>query len=521
MISKKAVFYSAMVLTFSNTLLQILGFIYRIIISRMAGAEGMGVYQLIFPYYNIIMGITVSGLTTAISRLSAEKHALLGDSGVRRLVFLSMKVFLALYLCIFVFSYTCSDWIAGSLLGDIRTKWGVLLLLPCLFFTGFENIFKASFYGTNRVIPPSVSELLEQTVRIIAVALFLYAVPSRDPAVTTALIVAGMIVSELFSSGILTFFFQKYIKRQPSGKKVKGLLRDIFAIAVPLSAGGLVINFLSSVNKIIIPQRLMLSGLGQKESLEAFGILFGMTLPLLTMPSVFITSLSTTIMPRISKSLALRNYGDVQRKITKTIHVTSLLVMPIIAIMIPLGDTLCGLLYRQPLAARHIVPLGVSVIFMFYEMISMSILNGVGLQRRGTFNMVAGSVAELALTYVLVARYGMNGYMVAFFASTVITAFLNMRDLVKKTSLRIEFRLWFLHPLLSSLVTGLFVNAAHEYILRHYMDPYTALICSLLFGFVVYSAILKLQGIHIFRYLRTLVPVKERENSFLYTLGRK
>ena len=135
--------------------------------------------------------------------------------------------------------------------------------------------------------------------------------------------------------------------------------------------------------------------------------------------------------------------------------------------------------------------------------------------------MVAGSVAELALTYVLVARYGMNGYMVAFFASTVITAFLNMRDLVKKTSLRIEFRLWFLHPLLSSLVTGLFVNAAHEYILRRYMDPYTALICSLLFGFVVYSAILKLQGIHVFRYLRTLVPMKERANSFLYTLGRK
>ena len=135
--------------------------------------------------------------------------------------------------------------------------------------------------------------------------------------------------------------------------------------------------------------------------------------------------------------------------------------------------------------------------------------------------MVAGSVAELALTYVLVARYGMNGYMVAFFASTVITAFLNMQALVKKTSLRIEFRLWFLHPLLSSLVTGLFVNAAHEYILRRYMEPYTALFCSLLFGFVVYSAILKLQGIHVFRYLRTLVPVKERENSFLYTFGRK
>ena len=521
MISKKAVFYSAMVLTLSNTLLQILGFVYRIIISRMAGAEGMGVYQLIFPYYNIIMGLTVSGLTTAISRLSAEKHALLGDNGVRRLVFLSMKVFLALYLCITLFSFTCSDWIAEDMLGDIRTKWGILLLLPCLFFTGFENIYKSAFYGTNRVIPPSVSEITEQTVRIIATAVLLSLASTQDPAITTALIVAGMIISELFSSSILTLFFRRYIKKQRSDRKVKGLLRDIFAIAVPLCAGGLVINLLSSANKIIIPQRLMASGLTQKEALESFGILFGMTLPLLMMPSVFITSLSTTIMPRISKNLALKNYDDVRRKISKTIHATSLLVMPIIAIMIPLGDTLCTLLYNQPGASKHLVPLAVSVIFMFYEMISMAILNGIGMQRKGTVNMVAGSVAELALTYVLVARYGMEGYIVAFLTSTVITAFLNMRDMIRKTHLMVEFRLWFLHPALSSLVTGLFVNAAHEYILRRYMDPYTALVCSLIIGLIIYAAVLKMQGINILRYLRTLVPMKQRENSLLYTFGRK
>lgn len=516
MISKKAVFYSAMVLTLSNTLLQILGFVYRIIISRMAGAEGMGVYQLIFPYYNIIMGISVSGLTTAISRLSAEKHVLLGNNGVRRLVFLSVKVFLALYLCIFVFSYTCADWIAGTLLGDIRTKWGILLLLPCLLFTGFENIFKAAFYGTNRVIPPSVSELTEQTVRILAVALFLYAVPVRDPAVTTALIVAGMIVSELFSNGILSFFFRKYFQKQAAPPKNDRLLRDIFAIAVPLSTGGLIINVLSSVNKIIIPQRLMFFGLGQKEALEAFGILFGMTLPLLMMPTVFIASLSTAIMPRISKSIALGNHKDVQRKITKTIHATSLLMMPVVAILIPLGDTLCKLLYRQPLAAQHILPLGIAVIFMFYEMVSVSILNGAGFQRISTFHMVLGSVTELILTYALTGKYGMSGYIAAFLASTALTVFLNMRILVKKASVQVEFRLWFLQPLLSSLVTGLFVRAAHETILRQYGDPYIALTVSLLFGFVLYAAILKLQGIHILRYLRTLVPAKERNHSVLY-----
>ncbi len=521
MISKKAVFYSAMVLSLSNTLLQILGFVYRIVISRMAGAEGMGVYQLIFPYYNIIMGISVTGLTTAINCLAAEKQALYGNNGVRKLVWTAIRIFLSLFLVILLFTLLCPDWISGTLLGDIRTGQGILLLLPCLFFTGFENIFKASFYGTNRVIPPAVSELLEQTVRIVAVAVLLFFLPIKDPAASTALIVLGMIISELCSSGILAVFFQKYMGRNPSAKPIKGMAGEIFSIAVPLAAGGLIINFLSSINKIMIPQRLMVYGLSQKEALESFGILFGMTLPLLMLPSVFIASLSTTVMPRISKSLALRNNADVQRKISKTIHVTGLLVLPLIGMMIPLGDILCDLLYRQPLAAQHIVPLGIATVFLFYEMITMSLLNGIGLQRKGAFHMVMGTIIELILTYFLTGVYGINGYITAFFAGTVYTVLCSMWVLMKNTALRPDMQLWFWHPILSALVTGLFVNAFHVYFLSRYPNPHLALFLSLFLGFLVYAAILKLQGVRLLPYLYTLVPTKKREKSFLSYLQQK
>ncbi len=521
MISKKAVFYSAGVLTLSNTLLQILGFVYRIVISRMAGAEGMGVYQLIFPYYNIIMGITVTGLTTAINCLAAEKQSLFGNNGVRKLVGTALSIILLLFVVILLFTLCCGDWISGTLLGDRRTGYGILLLLPCLFFTGFENIFKAAFFGINRVIPPAASELLEQTVRIVAVAFLLAFSPVKDPSCTTALIVLGMIISELFSSGTLAVLFRKYISKHPSQRPIKRMSREIFSIAIPLAAGGLIINLLSSLNKIMIPQRLMAYGLTQKEALESFGILFGMTLPLLMLPSIFVTSLSTTVMPRISKSLALQNNRDVQRKISKTIHVTGLLIFPLIAIMIPLGDTLCDLLYRQPLAAQHIVPLGIAVAFLFYEMITMSILNGIGLQRKGAFHMVIGSVIELILTYVLTGIYGINGYIAAFFCGTVYTVLCNLWIVLKHTSLHIEMQLWFVHPLLSALVTGLFVNAFHACFLQSCVNPYFPVILSLMLGLLVYAAILRLQGIHLLRYLCTLVPAKNRADSLLCFLQQK
>lgn len=188
---RKSALQSALVLTASSIGLQALGFAYRIFISRATGAQGMGVLQLVMPVYGILISLTYSGFTTAITNLSSE-HSALGDpGGMRQPVRLSLAVFLVLFAIVAIPTVAFSGWISTNLLGDGETRLALLILLPCLLLTGFENIFKSWFYGVKNVKAPAISDQLEQIVRIAAVVGLLLWFRPTDPAIAAALIVAG------------------------------------------------------------------------------------------------------------------------------------------------------------------------------------------------------------------------------------------------------------------------------------------------------------------------------------------
>ena len=62
-----------LILTITGLVTRIIGFFYRIFLSHTIGAEGMGIYQLIFPIHSICFSLTVAGIQTAISRFLAAK----------------------------------------------------------------------------------------------------------------------------------------------------------------------------------------------------------------------------------------------------------------------------------------------------------------------------------------------------------------------------------------------------------------------------------------------------------------
>ena len=135
-LGKQSVFYNAFFLCLSSIGLQLIGFVYRIGLSRFGGAEVMGMYQLIMPAYSVIMSFTMSGLTLAVSRLCAQYQAAGDSGGVRGVVRFSQLVFLCLFGCAAVPVCLFPDLIAGVVLGEPKIKAALLLLLPCLFLTG-------------------------------------------------------------------------------------------------------------------------------------------------------------------------------------------------------------------------------------------------------------------------------------------------------------------------------------------------------------------------------------------------
>ena len=127
---------SVALLTVTGILSQAVGFAYRVGLTRLAGAEIMGLYQLILPVYSILLSLTSVGLTTGVSNLSAWYQALGDRRAIWQVRGQAIRLFflLAALPCILLLLF--SDAVSVYLLGDARTRLGLMLLVPCLLLTG-------------------------------------------------------------------------------------------------------------------------------------------------------------------------------------------------------------------------------------------------------------------------------------------------------------------------------------------------------------------------------------------------
>ena len=234
---KSAARRSVVLLTVLGALSQLLGFGYRVALSRMVGAEVMGLYQLVMPAFSVLLSLTAVGLTAAVSNLTSQYLAWENSRGAAQIVSSCLRWLMLLILPVGAAVIVFSDPISVYLLGDARTQLGLMLLVPCAALTGVENIHKHFFYGAGLVGPPAVVELLEQLVRTAAVlgllTLFLPQYPER----VVGLIITGMVICELFSSATLSALFHRRKRRQGligTGERVGIRRRRIATIALPV-----------------------------------------------------------------------------------------------------------------------------------------------------------------------------------------------------------------------------------------------------------------------------------------------
>ena len=361
---------SALFLTALAAVSQGLSFCYRVALSRLVGAEVMGLYQLLMPVCSVLLSLTAVGLTAAMSNLSSQYLALGNGKGVaqtRRMCLTALGVGLLPVSAAVVAFY---DPISVYLLGDARTQLGLILLLPCVALTGVENIHKHFFYGTGVVRPPAVVELMEQFIRAAAVLGLLVLFLPQNPERTVGLIVTGMVICEIFSAVALTVLYRRRmarIGRTGPGERGGTLARRVTSIAVPVGATALLGNLMSAVNAALIPQKLVESGMDRAAAMSEFGVVCGMTLPMLALPTVFLGALNLVLVPRLAYSTALNRPEEVRRRAGRAMLAVSVLILPSMALMVVLGPDLARMMFGQPSAGEHLLPLAAAMALSCYQ----------------------------------------------------------------------------------------------------------------------------------------------------------
>lgn len=487
-----------LLLTATGLFSQVVGFLYRMLLSRLIGAETMGLYQLVMPAYSMLMSVTAVGLTVAVSTLSARFHALKDDGAVKAVLRRALACFFLLAVPLGLLVAALSDPISVYLLGDARTRLGVALLAPCVLLTGVENLHKHCFYGIGRVRPPAAVETAEQLIRAGAVLGLLAALLPRSAEETVGLIVLGMVLCEVFSACALTLLFRRHWRRFPPGparEPVQG--RQLFSIALPVGATSLLSTVLGSANAVLIPAKLVEGGMELSEAMSEFGVLSGMTLPMLALPTGFIGALCLVMVPDLSRRTAQEGPRAAAGFLDRVMSATSLLMAPAMALLAVIGPTLGRAMFRDPRVGGWILPLAVGTLLGCWQSVLSGALNGLGLQAKAALSAILSDAAQLVFTVFAVPRWGLAGFAAGYVVSGLVGAALNLAAVLRAAALRPQVFRWFVRPVLAAGFMGLWCRLLFQVMLGAGCgEGWAALACAAL-GAVLYTAALLAQGLSV------------------------
>lgn len=479
---------NALILTFSNTGLQILGFFYRMLLNHFAGSEGLGIYQLIFSIYIVVNTFCITGVVTAVTTLSAAFQSGLKSGSRRTLLQTAVFVFLCGYTIAFLLIVWKAQTLSNLILGNSEAIRALHMMLACIFLTGFENIFKAFFIGISKVKFAAISEVGEQSIRILAVFFLLYSFYQGNYGQLVLCIMTGMTISEIASVLFLSCSFHKTMKASQDDKKKKNksILQEFLKISLPISMSSLINNLLNSMNSFLIPKMLIISGLTRKVAVSQLGIVSGAAMPILMLPVAIISAISTNIMPKISGTSSSKT-AYITNRVMKT---TGLIGIPATAAIIPLGTVAGRVLFGQEIPQKVFILLGISLMFLYYEMIMSSILNGLNLQKIILWGSLLSSVLQVILTVVLASRPSLKiyGYLYATLAASIFLFAFDAFWL--SDSVRLSWKQAYTMPLLCGAVMYLWSRFFYHFIFSLLRRELNSLIFAVCATILLYSILL-------------------------------
>lgn len=487
-----------LLLTATGLFSQVVGFFYRIALSRLIGAETMGLYQLVMPVYSMLMSLTGVGLTVAVSTLSARSHGLGDEGAVRATLRRALGCFFLVAVPLGMVVVLASDPISVYLIGDARTRLGVVLLVPCMLLTGVENLHKHCFYGIGRVRPPAASETAEQLVRAGAVLGLLILLSPRTREQTVGVIVLGMVVCEVCSALTLTLLFRRYwAKNPPPPPKEHYSARRLAAIALPVGATSLLGTLLGAANSVLIPARLVAGGQPAGEAMAAFGVICGMTLPMLNLPTGFVGALCLVMVPDLARRTAGGDRKAAAGFLDRVLSSTSLSMAPAMALLTVIGPSVGRALFKEHSAGEYILWLAVGTLLSCWQIVLSGALNGLGLQGKGARNAIVSDAVQLAFTWFAIPVWGLSGFVAGFVLSALVGMGMNLASVLRATEQRWRPFRWFVRPLLASLLMGLWCNLFFRVLLGAGCGEGAACLLCAGLGIILYTAALLAQGVSI------------------------
>ena len=429
--SKKRFLWGTLILTCTGLLSRLMGFFYRIFLSRSIGAQGLGIYQLAVPVQGIVLAVTASGIQSAISRLCASCIAVGKEKKAREYLVLGTAVSLILSVLVSILLYKNAAFFAIEILKEKQTL--PLIRLLCFSFplSAVHTCINSYYFARKRTEFPSAIQLLEQSVRVGGCYVLYLIFLSEGRQITPVIAVGGTLASEIAASlasllAVSLHFQKSKTALFPIASPVSDL-KDLGQMALPLSLNRLLLTILSGIETILIPQMLLAFGYSSKEALAIYGVFTGMALPLLLFPSTIIHSASALLLPSVAELQALGYQKRIRYVIRQVSRYCLLLGTACTCLFFFFGRFLGSFIFDSAMAGSFIRTMSFLCPFLYLNITFSSILGGLGRPGLCLLHSLVSLCIRICFVIFAIPVMGIQGYLYGILLSELVLTLLNIR----------------------------------------------------------------------------------------------
>ncbi|MCQ2382422.1 MAG: oligosaccharide flippase family protein [Clostridia bacterium] len=422
---------SVLIITAFAVLTRLIGFVFRIFLSRLLGAEMLGVYQMALNIFMILLTIICTGLPLVISREVAKSP---NDSARTRSITMAglfIGVITALVLCVLVL---IGHNFFNFIFTDQRCMAILIITLPALIASSIYSVLRAIWWGEKKFMLLGLTELIEQVVRVLLfVPLVGIAFCFADMAHVAAWSFSGAC---LVSALVVVIIFGCTRHDKKTATQPLQWIKPLVKAATPITGVRLFASLTIPIVTILLPLRLVAAGWDNSNAIAHLGIISGMTLPLLTIPSTVISSLATALVPELSNMVKNQEWPIVRRQIRTVLRFTVFINFCFIPVYLALGNPIGTFLYANQNSGIYLMRSAWVMLPMSLSQITNTTLNAMNRENITIRNYAIGTVFLLPIIWFMPAVIGADAVLLGMGISMTISTILNIFEIRRTTNWR-------------------------------------------------------------------------------------
>ncbi len=315
---KISYFKGAAWLAAGGFLSKLIGALYRIPLTNFIGGYGMGLYQLVYPLYTLLLTISATGIPAAIAKLTAQRVGTGAD--LKPLINTCIRLF-ALIGGVGMLLMAALAMPLSTLQGAPEIAVGYWTLAPAVLLVSLLSVYRGYTQGKNDMFPTAASEIVEQLVKV-AIGLPVAYAFRLQPIKAVTFLLLSVSVAELVA---LVFVWGYAQRKHPNFSALAGggvRVGEVLKTSLPVTASVALLPLSSLVDSVLVV-RLLLTH--TEKAVGLYGLFAGGAVTLINLPVSVCYGLAAASIPALA---AAKTPSENRRKIRFSLLSTLAVSLP-------------------------------------------------------------------------------------------------------------------------------------------------------------------------------------------------